>query len=247
MNRYWLYILILFIAVVYIGSSFFHKDIVTDHQITRRILSRHPNKHPKEVAYETTYAEKTSDFKEKFAGSPVKKETVNVLYNAKNRIIRSEGEIPASVKIYEKRYEKYPIGDLTWDQNIKKQITYEFSFGSGFREKSSEAILNGAVKGIYQDGSLAWECKWDNEPLIAFEPINEICKIYYDNGQVKYLDTLKGEYLIDRRAYDRKGLQKFHNIYSVSEKKSAGIFEETKRPRKKMKSEAPVHGARVAG
>jgi hypothetical protein len=247
MNKYWPYFLILFIVIVYIGSSFFHKDIVTDNQITRKIINRHSNRHPKEVVYEITYAEKTSDFKEKFIESPAKKETVNVFYSPKDRIIRSEGEIPASIKIYEKRYEKYPIGDLTWDQNIKKQITYEFSFGSGFKEKSSEAILNGAVKGNYQDESLAWECKWDNEQLIASDPINEICKIYYDNGQVKYLDTLKGEYLIDRRAYDRKGLQKFHNTYSVSDKKSPSIFEERKKMRKKMKSEAPANGARLAG
>jgi hypothetical protein len=233
MNKYWPYILLLFIVVLYIGSSFFHKDIVTDHQITRKIINRHSNKHPKEVVYEITYVEKTSDFKEKFSESPAKKETVNVFYNAKDRIIRSEGEIPASIKIYEKRYEKYPMGDLTWDQNIKKQITYEFSFGSGFKEKSSEAILNGTVKGNYQDESLAWECKWDNEPLIASEPVNEICKTYHDNGQVKYLDTFKGEYLIDRRVYDSKGFQKFHRTYSVSEKKSASTFEETKKLRKK--------------
>jgi hypothetical protein len=233
MNKYWPYILILFIVVAFIGSSFFHKEIVTDRQITRKIISRYSNKHPKEVVYEITYAEKTSDFKEKFVGLPVKKETVKVLYNPKDRVIRSEGEIPASIMPYEKRYEKYPIGDLTWEQNIKQQLTYEFSFGGGFKEKSSESILNGTVKGDYQDGSSAWECKWENESLIISEPVNEICKTYYDNGQVKYSDTLKGEYLIDRKAYDRKGLQKFHYTYSVSEKKSASIFEETKKLRKK--------------
>ncbi len=238
MNKFWPYILILFIIVGYIGSSFFHKDIVTDHQMTRKIISRYSNKHPKEVVYEINYAKKTSEFKEKFSASPVKKETVKVFYSAKDRIIRSEGEIPESINLYEKRYEKYPMGDLTWDQNIKQQIAYEFSFRGGFKEKSSESILNGAVKENYQDGSLAWECKWENEPLIASQPINEVCKTYYDNGQVKYLDTLKGEYLIDRRFYDRKGLQKFHHTYSVSEKKSPNIFEETKKLRKKMKSEA---------
>lgn len=233
MNKFWPYILILFIVVGYIGSTFFHKDIVTYHQITRKIISRYSNKHPKEVVYEINYAEKTSEFKEKFTGSRVKKETVKVFYSAKDRITSSEGEIPVSIKPYEKRYEKYPIGDLTWDQNIKQQIKYEFSFGGGFKEKSSESILNGRVKGNYQDGSLAWECKWDNELLIASEPINEICKTYYDNGQVKYLDTLKGEYLIDRRAYDRKGLQKFHRTYSVSKKKSSSIWERDKKTKKK--------------
>ena len=247
MNKYWPYILVLFIVTAYIGSSFFHKDVVIDHQITRKIISRHSNKHPKEVLYEITYTKKTSDLKEKFAGLPVKKETVKVLYNPKDRVISSDGEIPALIKTYEKRYEKFPIGDLTWDQNINQQITYEFSFGGGFKEKSSDSILNGAVKGNHQDGSLAWECKWDNEPLIASEPVNEICKTYYDNGQVKYLDTLKGEYLVDRRAYDRKGLQKFHNTYSVSEKKSAGILEETKKLRKKMKPETSAHRSGLPG
>ncbi|HVO68202.1 MAG TPA: hypothetical protein VMT12_17130 [Syntrophales bacterium] len=239
MNKYWPYIIVLFIVVVFIGSSFFHKEIVTDHQIMRKIISRYSNKHPKEVVYDITYAEKTSDLKEKFAAPPVKKETVKILYNPKDRVLRSEGEIPALIVPYEMRYEKYPMGDLTWEQNIKQQLTYEFSFASGFKEKSSESILNGTVKGNYQDGSLAWECKWDNELLIASEPINEICKTYYDNGQVKYSDALKGEYLVDRKAYDRKGLQKFHYTYSVSEKKSAGIFEETKKVRKKKVKPPP--------
>ncbi|HYA14221.1 MAG TPA: hypothetical protein VEF33_07770 [Syntrophales bacterium] len=239
MNKYWPYILVLFIVVAFIGSSFFNKEIVTDRQITRKIISRYSNKHPKEVVYEITYAEKTSDFKEKFAGSPVKKEIVKVLYNPKDRVIGSEGEIPALITPYEKRYEKYPVGDLTWEQNIKQQLTYEFSFTGGFKEKSSESVLNGTVKGNYQDGSLAWECTWDNEPLIASEPVNEICKTYYDNGQVKYLDTLKGEYLVDRKAYDRKGLQKFHNTYTLEEKKLPSIFEEIKKVRKKKVKPPP--------
>jgi hypothetical protein len=240
MNKYWPYVLVLFIVVAYIGSSFFHKEIVTDHQIARKIISRYSNKHPKEVFYEITYTEKTSDLREKFAGTPAKKETVKVFYNTKDRVIGSEGQMPASIIPYEKRYEKYPTGDITWDRNIKRQLTYEFSFGGGFKEKSSEAILNGAIKGYYPDGSLAWECKWDNEPLVASEPVNEICKTYYDNEQVKYLDTLKGEYLVDRKAFDRKGLQKFHKTYSIEDKKSPGIFEETKKPRKKiLKPPAP--------
>ena len=234
MNKYWFYILILFIVIAYIGSSSFHKEIVADHQIKRKIISRYSKKHPKEVVYEISFAEKTSDFKEKFVSLPVKKETVKVFYNSKDRIIGSEGgKIPALILPYEKRYEKYAIGDLIWEQNIRQQITYEFSFGGGFMEKTSESTLNGTVKGDYPDGSPAWECKWDNEPLVASEPVNEICKTYYDNGQVKYSDTLKGEYLVDRRAYDRKGLQKFHYTYSVSEKKSADIFEETKKLKKK--------------
>jgi len=156
MSKIWFYFLILFIAVYYIGSYLFHKEIVTDNQITRKIISRYSNKHPKEVVYEIKYIEKSTDFKEKFTGSPVKKESVKVFYNAKNRITRSEGETPASIRPYEKRYENYPMGDLEWEQNIKRNIKFEFSAGRGFIEQSTEAILNGTVKGYYQDVSIAW-------------------------------------------------------------------------------------------
>jgi len=219
MSKILFYLLILFIVVCYIGSYLFHKEIVTDNQITRKIISRYSNKHPKEVVYEINYIEKSTDFREKFTGLPVKKESVKVFYNAKDRITRSEGAIPTLIRLYEKRYENYPMGDLTCNQNIKRNTKYEYSIGRGFGEQSSEAILNGTVKGYYQDGSIAWECKWENEPLSASELVNENCKAYYEDGQVKYLDRYKGEYLTDRRAYDRNGLQKFHRTYSVTEKK----------------------------
>jgi len=137
----------------------------------------------------------------------------------------------------------YESGELMFEYNYKdgdrEGITRSF-YMSGrlkYEYKYRGGKLDGTVKKYYRNGNIAfvWKYKDGKREGIAKsyskngslkakwnykdDQLNGMIRIYYKSGGIKYIDTYRGGYKVNRKAYEQRGKLEFDQDYPFDEKR----------------------------
>lgn len=101
---------------------------------------------------------------------------------------------------------KYEYKDGKLEGTVKKyHKNGKLSFGWKYKDGRRE----GTAKSYFKSGSL--KAKWNYKG----DQLDGITRIYYKSGGIKYIDTYRGGYKINRKAYDNRGKLEFDQDYPI--------------------------------